>query len=364
MTSNLISENPTGTSIVSAMAADVERFQREVLNFSVPVKPRFLTGDLFSARLNHMNEELFEFQSAHSIEGQADGLIDLIYVALGALIQMGVCPKAGFDEVHAANMRKHKGTVLHRPATAGIDAAKPEDWTPPDIAKLLSITMVDIDWMVDNKVRQIDIAGQTFSATSGESVSVRALERARLKPLLDDEDDDQPRILVLGYARHGKDTVSEMLRDQYGFSFTSSSLFCAGRVMMPYFDKLHASPPAYADTEECFEDRANHRAEWYRAISEFNTPDLTALGRAIFDEYDVYCGLRNHSEFHALKNIGAFDICIWVDALDRHIPEGTESCTVEPWMADFVLDNNGSLEDLENNLESLMGTIMRTWSSV
>ena len=29
------------------------------------------------------------------------------------------------------------------------------------------------------------------------------------------------------------------------------------------------------------------------------------------------------------------------------------SCSVEPWMADFVVDNNGSLEDLERNVRSL-----------
>ncbi|MNL63682.1 hypothetical protein D3C87_1878370 [compost metagenome] len=53
-----------------------------------------------------------------------------------------------------------------------------------------------------------------------------------------------------------------------------------------------------------------------------------------------------------------FDYAIWVDASDRLPPEDASSCTVEPWMADFVLDNNGTLEDLKLNLQQLMGSLL------
>jgi len=36
-----------------------------------------------------------------------------------------------------------------------------------------------------------------------------------------------PKLLVIGHGRHGKDTVCEILRDKYGFSFESSSQFCS-----------------------------------------------------------------------------------------------------------------------------------------
>jgi hypothetical protein len=35
------------------------------------------------------------------------------------------------------------------------------------------------------------------------------------------------KLLVIGHGRHGKDTVCEFLRDDYGYSFESSSQFCS-----------------------------------------------------------------------------------------------------------------------------------------
>jgi hypothetical protein len=32
----------------------------------------------------------------------------------------------------------------------------------------------------------------------------------------------KPKLLVIGHGRHGKDTVCEMLRDHYGYTFESS----------------------------------------------------------------------------------------------------------------------------------------------
>lgn len=163
----------------------------------------------------------------------------------------------------------------------------------------------------------------------------------------------KPKLLVIGHARHGKDTVCELLKQGYGFKFTSSSMFCAARVVFPALGPIYG----YKTAEECFHDRANHRAEWYRIISDFNKPDPTRLGRAIFAENDVYCGLRHKAEFHALRNADVFDHAIWVDRSTCVPPEPTDSMTLEPWMADFVLDNNGDLTDLRNNLAPLVSTL-------
>lgn len=157
------------------------------------------------------------------------------------------------------------------------------------------------------------------------------------------------RLIIMGYARHGKDTVSEMLRDNHHLNFISSSLFCAENIMFPLLKDKYG----YKTVKECFDDRANHRAEWYDAIRDFNRPDPTRLGKAILSKYDIYCGIRHHTEFQALRNAGAFDMAIWVDRSDHVPPEPRSSCSVEPWMADFILDNNGSLDDLHRNLVSL-----------
>jgi hypothetical protein len=165
--------------------------------------------------------------------------------------------------------------------------------------------------------------------------------------------DKKPKLLVIGHARHGKDTLCEILRDKYGFSFESSSKFCSKRFI---FDKLK-DKYGYTSEEECYTDRHNHRVEWYNEICAYNVPDAGKLGWEIFQEHDIYCGLRNRKEFHAMRNQLIFDYAIWVDR-SEHLPlESPDSMSLQEWMADFTVDNNGSLEDLEFNLAQLMNTL-------
>jgi hypothetical protein len=161
------------------------------------------------------------------------------------------------------------------------------------------------------------------------------------------------KLLVIGHGRHGKDTVCEILRDRYDYSFESSSRFCSKLFI---FNDLK-DKYGYSNEEECYEDRHNHRAEWYNAICDYNVPDPARLGREIFQAHDIYCGLRNKKEFHAMKNTGVFDYAIWVDRSDFLPPESKDSMSLEQWMADFAIDNNGTLEDLQFNIDALMGYI-------
>ncbi len=158
-----------------------------------------------------------------------------------------------------------------------------------------------------------------------------------------------PRLLVIGHGRHGKDTVCEILRDNYGFRFQSSSEFCARKFI---YDELKLKY-GYADYEQCYRDRHNHRSEWYDMIHAYCQDDYARLGRDIFSENDIYCGLRNRREFHAMRNTGVFDYCIWVDRSD-HVPsEPRDSMNLEIWMADYVIDNNSTLEVLHRSVGEL-----------
>lgn len=58
-----------------------------------------------------------------------------------------------------------------------------------------------------------------------------------------------------------------------------------------------------------------------------------------------------------MKNTGVFDYCIWVDRSDYLPPERRNSMSLEQWMADFTIDNNGSLDDLYFNVGELMSYI-------
>lgn len=183
----------------------------------------------------------------------------------------------------------------------------------------------------------------------------------------EDETDDEERLklMVIGHGRHGKDTVCEILNEEYGYKFISSSLFCADKVMYPISQKssqTFLTPqefllPHYNNVEACYEDRHNHRSTWYEAIKGYNEYDPTRLGTELYSEFDVYCGLRNKAEFHAMRNSGVFDVAIWVDRSDHIEPEDKSSCTVEQWMADFTVDNNGDLGDLNRNVRALMDNL-------
>ena len=158
------------------------------------------------------------------------------------------------------------------------------------------------------------------------------------------------KLLVIGHGRHGKDTVCEMLRDDYDYSFESSSQFCSKLFIYNNLKEKYG----YETEEQCYADRHNHRAEWYDAICDYNVPDAATLGREMFSAYDIYCGLRNKREFFAMKNTGVFDYCIWVDRSMHLPPESSDSMSLEQWMADFTIDNNGTLENLKFNLDKLM----------
>jgi hypothetical protein len=163
----------------------------------------------------------------------------------------------------------------------------------------------------------------------------------------------KPKLLVIGHGRHGKDTVCEILRYHYVYSFESSSQFCSKLFI---FDQLK-DKYGYDNEEACYADRHNHRAEWYDAICAYNVPNAARLGTEIFKEHDIYCGLRNKKEFFAMQNAGVFDYAIWVDRTE-HLPlELKSSMSLEQWMSDFTIDNNNGLDELEFNVHQLINNL-------
>ena len=335
----------------------VRDFMTEILDFKFPTQLVALTGDRKHWAEEALAEELAEFASSEAIEDQADALLDLIYFAYGRLFEMGLSVgqvNAAFQDVHNANMRKVRGqqTKQRGNMPEGFDAIKPTGWTGPDFWK----AVMPIRESTCNPDEGLGHMSAAWEA------GVTAHEARRVKV----PTSPPPKVIVVGHGRHGKDTVCEILRDKYGFQFTSSSLFCAEEVCLPWFNK-YDHLPSYETAEQCFEDRHGsteakygeheifqHRAEWYNAITAYNTPDKARLGRAILGRYDIYNGLRNRAELWALQAAGVADYVIWVDRSDHVGPEDASSMTIEPWMADFHIDNNGSLAELEMNISRLV----------
>ena len=155
------------------------------------------------------------------------------------------------------------------------------------------------------------------------------------------------RLMVIGYAGHGKDTACEILRDHFGLTFESSSKFVGERAVRPYLAKRGITYDSY---DAMYQDRDNHRPDWFDAIKAFNEPDAARLGKELYAKFDIYCGLRRREEFLELKRQGVVQWVLWIDASKRLPPEDQSSCTVLPSDADAIVDNNGSLDDLRQNI--------------
>lgn len=159
------------------------------------------------------------------------------------------------------------------------------------------------------------------------------------------------KLMVCGHGRHGKDTLCELLQ-KHGFTFQSSSSAASKFIYEVLKDKY-----GYKDAEGCFNDRANHRKEWFDLICEYNKDNPTALAELIYKDSDIYCGIRSLREFNKGKEEGLFDLSIWVDASKRLPAEGEDSNEIKSEHCDIVIHNNGTLEEFEATVNNLLTLI-------
>lgn len=135
----------------------------------------------------------------------------------------------------------------------------------------------------------------------------------------------QPTLLIIGSARHGKDTLAELLNEEFGLKFKSSSQAAADIFI---FDELKGKYN-YETSEQCFEDRVNHRPEWYQMICDYNKDDLAKLAKGILSITDCYVGMRDRNEIEECVKQKLFDVIVWVDASERLPLESPESFNID-----------------------------------
>ena len=109
---------------------DVREFHRK---FGHPVaeQPVMIAKKRALSRAKWMNEEVAEFLVAENIYEQADAMIDLMYFALGTMVEMGLEADELFDIVQQANMAKlwPDGKPHYNPKDNKV--IKPEGWEDP-----------------------------------------------------------------------------------------------------------------------------------------------------------------------------------------------------------------------------------------
>lgn len=118
---------------------DVTTFQRTKRTWpsGVSPKPGHVTDRVMSGRLNFLKEELGELETAwhrDDLAEMGDALVDLIYVAIGTALMMGLPLEEMWDEVQRANMDKQQvGAVGYK---GGL--IKPDGWKPPQHESILA----------------------------------------------------------------------------------------------------------------------------------------------------------------------------------------------------------------------------------
>lgn len=102
-------------------------------SFDHPLKssPTLMGEERKDKRYKWMLEELNEFLESDTIAGQADAMVDLIYFALGTMVEMGIKPEKLFTIVHEANMSKLWEDGKPRYNEDG-KVIKPKAWVDPE----------------------------------------------------------------------------------------------------------------------------------------------------------------------------------------------------------------------------------------
>lgn len=117
------------------MFDDVADFHTVVLQDEQPELPTLVSELYALERFRFLNEEADEYYKAAmgaDMVGAVDGLLDVIYVALGTLWKMGLSNESftlAWNAVQNANMRKLRGIG---PRGNSVDAIKPEGWYGPE----------------------------------------------------------------------------------------------------------------------------------------------------------------------------------------------------------------------------------------
>lgn len=136
--------------------------------------PQFLSRQRCNIRCKWMREEIEEFENGNTVYEQADAIMDLLYYALGTLVEMGVKPDELFLLVHEFNVKK----IIGKQCDNDGKIMKPYGWHHPDkeIKEIIdAMVQEQEDFMQKIKVENLeqdelvsDIMERTARCVSGE----------------------------------------------------------------------------------------------------------------------------------------------------------------------------------------------------
>lgn len=118
--------------------------------FMVPMAetPHILDRDAQTFRRNFLKEELREFDEGYAVKDismMGDALVDLVYIAVGTALMMGLPWAEMWANVQERNMAKElaKPDGSNSKRNSPLDVIKPRGWYPPDHWKALGMSPED-----------------------------------------------------------------------------------------------------------------------------------------------------------------------------------------------------------------------------
>lgn len=164
------------------------------------------------------------------------------------------------------------------------------------------------------------------------------------------------KLLILGHARHGKDTLAEIICDNSDLKFAGSSMTSCEIFLFDILNKKYNL--SYSSVKEAWEDRVNHRDKWYNEICAYNSEDKLRLVKDILKIADIYVGLRNHEEVEQAIKEKSFDHIIGIYDYRKPL-ESKQSNTADVLKySDFIITNNGTIDDLKEKVIKLILSII------
>lgn len=165
------------------------------------------------------------------------------------------------------------------------------------------------------------------------------------------------KILIIGSARHGKDTLASIICDIKNFSFLSSS---RAALDLFIYDELK-DKYNYKSKEECYNDRINHRSEWYDLICDYNKEDKCKLTKKILEKSNIYVGLRDKEEVDQCIKENIFDLILGVYDYRKPIEDESSNNVDIFQYADIIIPNSGTIRELENKVSILFKYLDHSW---
>jgi hypothetical protein len=151
---------------------------------------------------------------------------------------------------------------------------------------------------------------------------------------------NSPKLAICGPGRSGKDPAACWLATHTRLRLGRST----SQVIAPFVaSRLGIS------IEEAFNRRHMDRVYWFNLGNQLRASDPAALVREAIRDADIVQGLRNYDAVIASRNERLVDFFLWIE---RAVPPDP-TMTFGPEKCDVIVQNNGTLPELYEKLESL-----------